>query len=130
MPSCSGAMHPRAVAAAQLRPHRAAVIFIMKKCKSCNSPLVHIDDIGALKRPLSDEIGRSVIDGLGTLILFILIGLLVSMPLWKSHGILAAIIISSFSAIGAYLFQKPRKFYRCTNCGAEFYGKNLLIFKR
>ena len=77
------------------------VIFNMKKCKNCNSPLQHVDDINTLKRPLSNEIGRSGIDGFGPLVLFIFIGLLVSIPMWKNHSILAAITISGFSAIGA-----------------------------
>jgi hypothetical protein len=76
----------RRVAAAQPYAVRLVVIFKMKKCKNCNSPLEHIEDINTLKRPLSDEIGRSGIDGFGPLFLFIFIGLVVSIPV-KIHGV-------------------------------------------
>ena len=68
--------------------------------------------------------------GIGVFILLLTIGLIISIPLWSKHHILAAILVAIFGGIGAYLWQKPKNFFRCINCGAEFYGNSLNIYKR
>jgi len=100
----------------------------MKKCKFCNTRLEHIGQLEPGMLIKEATIHRFI--GMGIFILLLTIGSLISIPLWSEHQILAAILIAIFGGIGAYLWQKPVELFHCSNCGAEFYGDSLNIYKR
>ena len=63
-------------------------------------------------------------------IALLLLGLVSALSLWEKNTFLALVIIAGFGGFGAYLWQKPRKLYRCTKCGSEYYGKNLTRYRK
>lgn len=99
----------------------------MKKCKKCDSELKYLGKIEpdtlwvSTKQP-----SLSPFAGIGYFAVFLLGGLLISQPLWASNMILAVVVVTVLGGFGAYLWKRPRKYYRCTNCGSEFYGSILL----
>ena len=103
----------------------------IKKCKLCNGILREIGTIEPDTAYASTKYPSiSPFDGIGYFVLFLIIGFLVSIPLWDKNTIVAAIIISLFGGLGAYLWQKPKVLYRCTKCGSEYYGKHLSNYER
>ena len=100
----------------------------MKKCKFCNSSLKHIGHVDP--GMLIKEASIHRFTGMGIFILLLLVGLLASIPLWTYHPFFAAMIIAISGGIGVYLWQKPKALFRCSNCGTEFYGNSLNIYKK
>lgn len=99
----------------------------MKKCKLCESSLKLIGEIEPDTYLVSTKSpALNPFDGAGYMVIFLLAGLLATLPLWGSQLTLSIIIICICGGFGAYLWQKPRKFYRCVKCGAEYYGDSLL----
>lgn len=109
------------------RPIAGVVIFAMKKCKTCNAGLSRIGKIEpdtlwlSTKRP-----SLSPFAGIGYFAVFLLGGLLIAQPLWESHLIWAGLIVAVCGGLGAYLWKRPRNYYRCTQCGSEFYDDIVL----
>ncbi|HSH29467.1 MAG TPA: hypothetical protein VK971_06115 [Thiohalobacter sp.] len=99
----------------------------MKKCSTCYAELNCVGKIEpdtlwlSTKRP-----SLSPFAGIGYFAVFLLGGLLISQPLWESHLVWAGLIVAVCGGLGAYLWKRPRNYYRCAQCGSEFYDDIVL----
>ena len=102
----------------------------MKKCKFCQSTLKLIGEIEPDTPNYSTKSpALGPYDGVEYFVIFFLLSCIITASLWSSFTFISVVVISIFSGFGIYLWQKSRKYYRCGNCGSEFYGNNLKIYK-
>jgi|GEM_PF-7105817 len=95
----------------------------MKKCKSCNCVL---DKIGTVEQGPNSELG--FYNGVENAVFFILLSIVITAPYWDKHLYLSIFLISLFSALGTYLWTRPKSLYKCSSCKQMYYGNMFLNF--
>ncbi|WP_221794178.1 hypothetical protein [Oceanobacter mangrovi] len=104
-------------------------------CNVCGGRLRQIGKIAPdnftpylIYTPAIDKIAPR--DGAGWFAASLMLGMLVSSPLWAEQLSLAIAIICGAGGLGAWLWRRPRDLYRCGQCGGEFVGRQLWPLKR